>query len=239
MIGAGPAPVEPFIPMMLFAIVFGLSMDYEVFLLSRVKEEYDRTGDPVGSVADGLAATARVITAAAAIMIVVFAGFVLEDNRVLFGVADCELYFFAEAGRDGTIRRYYWVQFEGYAPSRPELHYTSALPVVQLGGLDFHVLARFGPGAGEVPKPGSELEHLLPLIAAKGLKLPPGIVNVRFQHFHDERRKELMIIYGEDVALSGVTLAELRDGEMPSARWPAVEAAIIARAAKRLKIGRP
>jgi short-subunit dehydrogenase len=59
-------------PMMMFAIVFGLSMDYEVFLLSRVKEEYDRTGDANELVADGLAATARVITAAAAIMVVVF-----------------------------------------------------------------------------------------------------------------------------------------------------------------------
>jgi RND superfamily putative drug exporter len=76
-------PIEPFIPMMMFAIVFGLSMDYEVFLLSRVKEEYDRTGDPVNSVADGLAATARVITAAAAIMVVVFGSFILEENRII------------------------------------------------------------------------------------------------------------------------------------------------------------
>ena len=64
------APIEPFVPMMMFAIVFGLSMDYEVFLLSRIKEEWDRTGDSHASVADGLAATARVITAAAAIMVV-------------------------------------------------------------------------------------------------------------------------------------------------------------------------
>jgi RND superfamily putative drug exporter len=85
--GIEPAPIEPFVPMMLFAIVFGLSMDYEVFLLSRVKEEYDRSGDPKNSVADGLAATARVITAAAAIMVVVFGAFLLEDNRIvkLFG----------------------------------------------------------------------------------------------------------------------------------------------------------
>jgi RND superfamily putative drug exporter len=81
------APVEPFVPMMIFAIVFGLSMDYEVFLLSRVREEYSRTGDAVASVADGLAATARVITAAAAIMVVVFGSFLLEDDRIvkLFG----------------------------------------------------------------------------------------------------------------------------------------------------------
>src|SRR3546814_16400234 len=69
--------------MMMFAIVFGLSMDYEVFLLSRIKEEYERSGDPRNSVADGLAATARVISAAAAIMVVVFGSFLLEDGRIL------------------------------------------------------------------------------------------------------------------------------------------------------------
>ncbi|MFT7601822.1 MAG: RND superfamily putative drug exporter [Acidimicrobiales bacterium] len=86
--GIEGAPIEPFIPMMMFAIVFGLSMDYEVFLLSRVKEEFERTGDPVNSVADGLAMTARVITAAAAIMVVVFGSFIFEDNRIikLFGL---------------------------------------------------------------------------------------------------------------------------------------------------------
>jgi len=86
--GVEPAPIEPFLPMMLFAIVFGLSMDYEVFLLSRVREEFDRTGDAVNSVADGLAATARVISAAAAIMVVVFGAFLLEDDRIvkMFGV---------------------------------------------------------------------------------------------------------------------------------------------------------
>ncbi len=81
--GVQPAPVEPWAPMMLFAIVFGLSMDYEVFLLSRVREEWHRTGDSRTSVADGLAATAKVITAAAAIMVVVFGSFLLENDRVL------------------------------------------------------------------------------------------------------------------------------------------------------------
>jgi RND superfamily putative drug exporter len=65
--------------MMMFAVLFGLSMDYEVFLLSRVREEYLRTGDNRSAVADGLAGTARVITAAAAIMVTVFGAFVLED----------------------------------------------------------------------------------------------------------------------------------------------------------------
>jgi RND superfamily putative drug exporter len=69
--------------MFLFAIVFGLSMDYEVFLLSRMKEEFNRTGDNTSAVADGVAATARVITAAALIMVFVFAAFVLGDDRSL------------------------------------------------------------------------------------------------------------------------------------------------------------
>jgi RND superfamily putative drug exporter len=73
-------PVPGWLPMMMFAVLFGLSMDYEVFLLSRVREEYLRTRDNSTAVADGLAGTARVITAAAAIMITVFAAFALEDT---------------------------------------------------------------------------------------------------------------------------------------------------------------
>ncbi len=85
LIGVGKTgPIESFLPMMMFAILFGLSMDYEVFLLTRMKEEYDRNGnDNREAVANGLAATARVITAAAAIMVCVFGSFVLGDQRVI------------------------------------------------------------------------------------------------------------------------------------------------------------
>ena len=72
-------PVPAWLPMTMFAVLFGLSMDYEVFLLSRVREEYVRTRDNRRAVADGLASTARVITAAAAIMVTVFGAFVMED----------------------------------------------------------------------------------------------------------------------------------------------------------------
>jgi RND superfamily putative drug exporter len=76
-------PVAPFIPVMMFAILFGLSMDYEVFLLSRVREEFLHHGRTDQAVADGLARTARVITAAAAIMVVVFLAFVVSDTVFL------------------------------------------------------------------------------------------------------------------------------------------------------------
>jgi putative drug exporter of the RND superfamily len=81
-------PIAPFMPVMMFAILFGLSMDYEVFLISRIREEYLKDGDTRRAIADGLAKTARVITAAAAIMVVVFLAFVASPEVFLklFGI---------------------------------------------------------------------------------------------------------------------------------------------------------
>ena len=88
-VGVETAPIDAWVPMMLFTILFGLSMDYEIFLLSSIREDYLRTGDSSLAVANGLAATARVITAAAAIMVTVFLSFVLggSDRAIkLFGL---------------------------------------------------------------------------------------------------------------------------------------------------------
>jgi RND superfamily putative drug exporter len=81
-------PIAPFMPVMMFAILFGLSMDYEVFLISRIREEYLKDGDTRRAVADGLAKTARVITAAAAVMVVVFLAFLAAPDVFLklFGI---------------------------------------------------------------------------------------------------------------------------------------------------------
>ncbi|HCB33837.1 MAG TPA: hypothetical protein DEP66_00100 [Acidimicrobiaceae bacterium] len=78
-----PVPIVSFLPMMMFAVLFGLSMDYEVFLLSRVREEFLRDGDNSRSVIAGISSTARVITSAALIMIAVFGGFVTNPDPVL------------------------------------------------------------------------------------------------------------------------------------------------------------
>ncbi|WP_049660471.1 MMPL family transporter, partial [Kitasatospora sp. MY 5-36] len=80
---AGKVPIESYVPMMMFAIVFGLSMDYEIFLLSRVHEAWLRTGHSRDAVAHALEITARVITCAALIMVSVFAAFVVSDNVVI------------------------------------------------------------------------------------------------------------------------------------------------------------
>ena len=83
--------IEAFLPMFLFTVLFGLSMDYHVFLLSRIKERYDETGDNSASVAYGLRATGRIITGAALIMVAVFGGFALGDlvmmQQMGFGLA--------------------------------------------------------------------------------------------------------------------------------------------------------
>ncbi len=88
-IGVTPGPIEAFIPEILFAIVFGLSMDYEVFIVSRIHEEWVRRHDASAAIHHGMNTTGRLITAAAAIMICVFASFALGDNRdvKLFGVS--------------------------------------------------------------------------------------------------------------------------------------------------------
>ncbi|WUT36774.1 MMPL family transporter [Streptomyces sp. NBC_00690] len=80
---SGDVPIESYVPMMMFAIVFGLSMDYEIFLLSRIHEAWLVTGDPKASVAHALEITARVITCAALIMVSVFAAFIISDNIVV------------------------------------------------------------------------------------------------------------------------------------------------------------
>jgi RND superfamily putative drug exporter len=89
LLGVEPGPIDSFIPVMVFAIVFGLSMDYEVFLISRIHEDWTHHGDASGAVRRGLGSTGRVITAAATIMICVFLSFVLIDERAvkMFGIS--------------------------------------------------------------------------------------------------------------------------------------------------------
>jgi RND superfamily putative drug exporter len=91
LIGVENGPVEPWIPVLMFAVVFGLSMDYEVFLVSRVREEWVRHHNASAAVGDGIAFTGRVISAAAAIMVCVFLSFMVGDLRVIkefgFGLA--------------------------------------------------------------------------------------------------------------------------------------------------------
>lgn len=157
------------------------------------------------------------------------------DRWVLYGIADCELHAFVEADGEKHVQRLYWVQFEGYVPTRPELKHTYDSPrMTKLGGMDFYVDTWVRP-INAATQPGSDLEHIQALIRAKGYKLPAGMISVRLVHLLDEqKRKELMIIYSEDVVPTGFTAAELGPGGKAHDRWPAIEKGSIERAEKQL-----
>jgi RND superfamily putative drug exporter len=145
-------PIDPWIPLMLFTILFGLSMDYEVFLLSRIREEWRRTGDNALAVADGLAATARVITAAAAIMVCVFGSFVLSDIRVLklFGLGLATAVFL-----DATLVRLVLVPSTMELLGKANWWFPKWLDRI-VPTLSVEVEPDAGPVAAEVPGDGSE-----------------------------------------------------------------------------------
>jgi hypothetical protein len=157
--------------------------------------------------------------------------YVGADRWVLYGMADCELHAFVEVDAEKNVRRLYWVQFEGYLPTRPELKHTYDSPrIAKLGGMEFYIDTWVRPD-NAATRLGSDLEHIQALIRAHGYKLPAGMMSVRLVHLLDnQKRKELMIIYSEDVAPTGFTAAELLPGGTARDRWPAIEKSLVERA---------
>jgi glycine cleavage system regulatory protein len=159
------------------------------------------------------------------------AQFIGSDRWNLFEVADAEIYMFVEADANKKIIRYYWIQFEAYLPSATDYFYEYKNGTNEIiSDLDFNLRARFGPTA-ETPKTGSDLEHAYKLIADAGYTLPPDLMNVRFVHLTDaSKRKELMVIYAEDLALAGLSSTDfISDGKI-NAKWSPIEAKLIERA---------
>jgi hypothetical protein len=163
--------------------------------------------------------------------------YVGADRWVLFGIADCELHAFVEADSGRNVERIYWVQFEGYLPTKPKLKHRYDSPRhATIGGLDFYVDIWVSANDEKIT-PGSDAEHIKALIRARGYKMPAGMMYVRLVHLLDrQKRKELMIIYGEDLAPTGFAAAELKEGGKGYDRWPAIEKSLVERAAKKIVI---
>ena len=163
--------------------------------------------------------------------------YVGADRWVLYGIADCELHAFVEADKEQNIQRLYWVQFEGYLPSKPDLHHKYDSPRhATIGGLDFYVDTWTGASDDKVTA-GSDSEHIEALIRAHGYKVPAGMMYVRLVHLLDEqKRKELMFIYAEDLASTGLTAADLNKSGKAYDQWPAIEKSLEERAEKKIKI---
>ena len=163
--------------------------------------------------------------------------YVGADRWILYDIADCELHAFVEVDGQKNVQRLYWVQFESYIPTRPELRHTYDSPRhAKIGGMDFYV-DTWARQSDAKTRPGSDVEHIESLIRAKGYKMPAGMISVRLVHLLDEqKRKELMIIYSEDVAPTGLTAAELHEGGKAYDQWPAIEKNLIDRAEKTIAI---
>jgi len=163
--------------------------------------------------------------------------YVGADRWVLYDIADCELHAFVEVDGNNNVQRRYWVQFEGYLPTRPELkHQYDSVRHTKIGGIDFYVDTWVTPGDAK-DEPGSDSQHIKALIRAKGYKLPAAMMSVRLVHLLDEqKRKELMIIYSEDAATTGFSAADLREGGKAYDRWPAIAEGLIERAESRISL---
>jgi len=159
------------------------------------------------------------------------------DRWVLYDIADCELHAFVEADQQKNVQRLYWVQFEGYLPNKPDLKHTyDSSQHATIGSLDFYVDTWVRSKETAIDA-GSDREHIEAMIKAKGYNLPAGMMYVRFVHLLDEsRRRELMIIYGEDLAPPGYTASELRAGGKEHARWPAIAEGLVDRGKKKVMI---
>lgn len=167
------------------------------------------------------------------------AQYVGADRWILYDIADCELHAFVEADAQKHVQRLYWVQFEGYLPTRPELQHTYDSPThADIGGMDFYV-DTWVRATGEEARKGSDLEHIFALIRDKGYVMPDGMTYVRLVHLFDAKRKELMIIYGEDIARTGLTVTELKPSGKRHDRWPTVEKEARQRAEKSVEIEQP
>lgn len=165
------------------------------------------------------------------------AQYVGADRWNLYDIADCELHAFVEPDAEKNIERLYWVQFEGYLASKPELKHTYDSPRhAEIAGWDFFVDTWVREAHAETQK-GSDREHLEALLRTRGYKMPAGMMYVRLVHLLDERkRKELMIIYGEDLAPTGLSAAELGEHGKAFNRWPAIEKELITRAEKAIAL---
>jgi hypothetical protein len=157
--------------------------------------------------------------------------YVGADRWPLYDIADCELHVFVEADAKKKVQRLYWVQFEGYLPTKPEMSYQYDSPDhTTIGAWDFYVDTWVRANDAST-RAGSDREHVQALIRAKRYKMPAGMMYVRLVHLLDQqRRRELMIIYGEDLAPTGFTAADLDKGGNANSRWPEIAKGLVERA---------
>jgi len=169
------------------------------------------------------------------------ATYVGSERFDLYGVADAEIEVFAEADKYKRLTKLYWIQFESYWPNKPDDHYdyTSDRREHHWGTT---VWINSGPNSTAAPRPGGDRDHVQKLLERAGYKIPPDAMSVRMIRLLDDPkgtghgRRELMFIYGEDLARSGKTLAEWE--KEPDAAWDLVGKPLVQRAIRAFSVDR-
>lgn len=148
---------------------------------------------------------------------------------------DIELHAFVDADASRQVQRVYWLQFEAYLPSRPELKHTyDSKRHVTLGGMDF-LVDTWVQTTVATDEPDSDDSQLQALVTGKGYTFPRSMMSVRFVHLMDGARKELMFIYSEDLAPTGYTDDDLSQGGKAYSQWPRIEKGLIERGEASIK----
>lgn len=191
------------------------------------------------------------------------ARYVGSDRWVLFGIANCQLFAFVQPDSEKRVQRIYWVQFEGYLPSMPKLqHEYRPTRHATFAGMDFYVdtglehndpsgtpsqdlraleawIRAKGYAVPQGINTGSDEQHLDALLRAGGYSLPSSMMSVRFVHLLDNKRKELMIIYSENLASTGLTIDDLSKGGEARTQWLKISRLLVERAERAISISVP
>jgi hypothetical protein len=161
-----------------------------------------------------------------------------SQSFVLYDVANAEQHFFVDANKDGRIKRFFWVQFEGYLPTNNHSYDYKSPKVVNMGGLDFFADAYARSLKGNMGRPDSDGNRARAFLESKGLRMSgTEILQQRLVHIVDkEKRNELMFIYIEDLNDFALTAADLNEGGKARARWDEISKGLLERAMKYVKL---
>jgi hypothetical protein len=163
-----------------------------------------------------------------------------SQSFVLYDVANAEQHFFVDADKEGRMKRFYWVQFEGYLPTNTHSYNYKSPKVVNAGGLDFFADANPRSLNGNLGRPDSDGARARAFFEKKGLRMiGTELLSQRLVHLVDQaKRNELMIIYVEDLTGTGLSAADLSEGGSARARWPEISQGLLDRALKNMKVSK-
>lgn len=163
-----------------------------------------------------------------------------SQDFILYGVARAEQHFFVEADAKQNLKRFYWVQFEGYLPDNTNSYRYQSTKVVKLGGLDFIADSYARNLKANASRPDSDGARAKAFLESKGYRWASDeVLMQRLVHLVDEaKRNELMVIYAEDLSSRGLTSADLLPGGKAAAQWEEVAAGLLERAQKGMQVRR-